>query len=549
MVSKVAAAVLAALGIAGSAPQHHARQIQTAKKPLAVHTAPAQAPPVLFVTGHGWGHGVGLAQYGTYGYALHGWSFDKIVGHYFPGTTLGQAELQSVRVLLAPHAKRVVVSCRSPFAVRDGAGKKHKLPAGSYAFGPGLKLKLTPSKPAKALQGPLLFVPGTQPLALGGHGYRGSLRVQVKAARLQVVNVVGLEAYLWGVVPSEMPDRWPAEALAAQAVVARTYALTHLHQGDFDLFPDTRSQVYGGIAAESPSTTAAVNETAGQVVLYDDELADTFFFSSSGGRTADVQDVWPGSKALPYLISVPDPYDSLSPYHDWGPLRFGSTLVSRRLHVPGRVVDFRANVAPSGRVRTLTLVGTKGQRTASGAAVRAALGLRSTWFRFGLLSLTSPTGTVVYGSSVKLAGAARGLRSVSLEARPFGGSWKAAARLRVTNGVVSPAVKPKVTTDYRLESGGFKSGVVHIAVAPLVQLTAAGDGTSVSGLARPVLPGAAVQIQRLGAAGWETLDSTTIDDNGSFTAQLEVRPGSYRARVVAGRGFAVGISKTLTVSA
>ena len=67
------------------------------------------------------------------------------------------------------------------------------------------------------------------------------------AGSLRVVNIVGLEPYLWGVVPSEMPDRWPAEALQAQAVVARTYALSHLHKGgDFDLYPDTRSQVYGG---------------------------------------------------------------------------------------------------------------------------------------------------------------------------------------------------------------------------------------------------------------------------------------------------------------
>ena len=109
-------------------------------------------------------------------------------------------------------------------------------------------------KKTKALPGPLLFSPGTAPLTLGGRGYRGSLRVKTTGSALQVVNVLGLESYLLGVVPSEMPNRWPAEALAAQAVVARTYALAHLAKGgDYDLYPDTRSQVYGGIAAESPS--------------------------------------------------------------------------------------------------------------------------------------------------------------------------------------------------------------------------------------------------------------------------------------------------------
>src|SRR5205814_10237923 len=94
---------------------------------------------------------------------------------------------------------------------------------------------------------------------------------------------VGPEPCLWGVVTSGMPDRWPAEALAAQAVVARTYALAHLHKGDFDVYPDTRSQVYGGIAGESSSSTEAVNESAGEVVLYKGDIADTYFFSSSGG--------------------------------------------------------------------------------------------------------------------------------------------------------------------------------------------------------------------------------------------------------------------------
>ena len=548
MVTKVAAAVLAALGLAGASPAHQALAKHSAKRTPHTRAARTQALPVLFVVGHGWGHGVGLAQYGAYGYALHGWSSDEIVAHYFPGTDLGDARLHRVRVLLSSHAPRVVISSRAPFTLRDGAGKKHKLAAGSYAFGPGLKVKLRAAKPARALKGPLLFSPGAAPLALGGRGYRGALRVKAAAPGLQVVNIVGLEPYLWGVVPSEMPNRWPAEALAAQALVARTYALAHVQKGDFDLYSDTRSQVYGGIAAESPSTTDAVNGTAGQVVLYNGELADTFFFSSSGGRTANVQDVW-SSPPVPYLVSVPDPYDTLSPYHNWGPLRYGGAVLARRLHVPGRIVDFGANVAASGRVRTLTLVGTKGDRTVTGWRVRDALGLRSTWFRLGLLSLSTPSATVVYGSSVRLSGVARGVPRVSLEAQPYGGAWKTVGRLRVRNGAVSPTASPRVTTDYRLESGGFRSGSIRVSVAPLVQLAAGADGTSVSGLARPVLPGAAVQVQRLDGDVWDTVATTTIDANGNYSAQLQLSPGSYRARVIAGHGFAVGVSDTLTVVA
>jgi stage II sporulation protein D len=545
-VTKLAATIFAALGLAGSAPAGHAYQVRTHVQ-AAHRVQRAQPLPSIFVAGHGWGHGIGMAQYGAYGYALHGWTYDKIVGHYYPGTTLGASNLRRVRVLLTPRSRRVVISSKSPFVVRDGKGKKRRLPPGTQALGPALKLRLGVGKRLTALPGPLLLSPGSAPLSLGSRSYRGALRVKKVGSGLQVVDVVGIEQYLWGVVPSEMPDRWPAEALAAQAVVARTYALAHLRKGDFDLYSDTRDQVYGGIVAESPTATDAVTETAGRVVLYDDELAQTYFFSSSGGKTANVQDVWANAKALPYLVSVPDPYDTLSPYHDWGPIRFKATVLAKRLHVPGTVADFRANVTPSGRVRTVTFVGTKGERTVTGSVLRTALGLRSTWFHLGLLNLTNPGGTVVYGSPATLAGVARGARRVSLEARAYGGRWKRAGRVTVKNGAVGPVVRPKVTTDYRLESGGFRSGALRVLVAPLVQLSAGADGVSVSGLARPVLPGAAVQVQRLGSNGWATAAQTTIASDGSFSAQLALSSGTYRARVVAGRGFGVGLSRTVVV--
>ena len=127
-------------------------------------------------------------------------------------------------------------------------------------------------------------------------------------------------------------------------------------------------------------------------MLYKGELAPTFFFSSSGGRTANVQDVWTGSKPTPYLVSVPDPYDTLSPYHDWGPLKMGAVLLGKRLGWRGTLLDVRTDSGIDGRVRSLTLVGAKGNRTISGSTARVALGLRSTWFTIGTLSLGSPTG-------------------------------------------------------------------------------------------------------------------------------------------------------------
>ena len=528
MVSTLAAALLAALGLSGGPATHSA----------------APAGPSFFVSGHGWGHGVGLAQYGAYGYALHGWTYDQIVAHYYPGTSLGDAPVRRVRVLLAGAAKSVTISSRSPFTVRDGSGKTHKLPAGKQQLGPGLKLKLAAS--TKALPAPLVFAPGETPLALGSRSYRGSFRVTGGKA-VRVVDVVGLEQYLWGVVPSEMPDRWPAEALQAQAVVARTYGLGHLeHGGDFDLYADTRSQVYGGIAAESAPGRDAVNATAGQVVLYKGDLAQTFFFSSSGGRTANVQDVW-GSKGLPYLVSVPDPYDTLSPYHNWGPLRYSAKLLGRRLHARGTLLDVRTNAAPSGRVRAVTIVGSKGIRTITGDAARRSLGLRSTWFTIGALTLDAPQRPLVYGSETKLTGYSRGIPRVTLQSRPYGGTWKPLAVLRSRGGRVTATLSPKVTTDYRISSGFVRSGIVRLAVAPAVGITPATDRTSVSGVVKPLLPDAPVQLQRQAGTGWKTVATTTVTSYGAFTASLDLTPGTYRARVLAGKGYAAGISPALTV--
>lgn len=528
MVSTLAATLLAALGLSG-AP-----------------ATPAAAPagPSFFVSGHGWGHGVGLAQYGAYGYALHGWTYDQIVAHYYPGTSLGGAPLKRVRVLLAGRAKSVTISSRSPFTVRDGSGETHKLPAGKQQLGPGLKLKLAAT--TRALPAPLVFSPGGTPLSLGSRSYRGSFRVTGGKA-VRVVNVLGLEQYLWGVVPSEMPDRWPAEALQAQAVVARTYGLGHLeHGGDFDLYADTRSQVYGGIAAESAPARDAVNATAGDVVLYKGDLAETFFFSSSGGRTANVQDVW-GSKGVPYLVSVPDPYDTLSPYHNWGPVRYGAKLLGRRLHARGTLLDVRTSAAPSGRVRSVTIVGSKGNRTMTGDAVRRSLGLRSTWFTIGALSLESPARPLTYGAEAKLTGYSRGIPRVTLESRPYGGTWKPLAVLRSRGGRVAATLSPKVTTDYRLSSGFVRSAVVRLAVAPAVQMSPTSDRTAVTGVVKPLLPDALVQVQRQADSGWKTVATATVTSYGAFTASLDLTPGTYRARVVAGRGYAVGVSSVLTV--
>jgi hypothetical protein len=200
-------------------------------------------------------------------------------------------------------------------------------------------------------------------------------------------------------------------------------------------------------------------------------------------------------------------------------------------------------------VRTLTVVGVNGERTLKGSDVRRALGLRSTWFQIGLLSLTPPTAPVVFGSQAKLAGLARGVPRVTLESRPYGGQWKQLAPLASKSGQVTASVAPKVSTAYRLSAGPIRSGAVQLLVAPLVRMFVSSDRLSLTGLARPVLSGSSVQIQKLVQNGWTTVARTKTGADGDFSAELEIAPGVYRARVVAGRGFAPGVSRVLKVGA
>src|SRR5712691_5272748 len=418
--------------------------------PARVADATPAGTATFVVTGHGWGHGVGFSQYGAYGYAQKGVGYAKIILHYFAGTELGTAPVSRVRVLLTSGLKTLNIGSISDFRVRDAGGAMHTVAAGTYTLTPALKLKVDGDQTSRALSGPLLFQPGAAPLALK-HSWRGSIQVDAPDGKLRAINFVGLEQYLYGVVPSEMPFTWHPEALKAQAVAARSYALATRKTGAFDLYPDTRSQVYLGIDHEKPSTNAAVDATAGKVVLYEGQVAKTYFFSTSGGRTASAEDVW--GEPIPYLVSVPDPYDTLSPYHDWGPFSFTGGKLARMLKMPGRVVDLQPEVNPSGRIKQLTAVGTKTTVSVPGTELRKRLGLRSTWFSVGLLSLSPPPTGVVYGSRARLTGVARGLPNAVLQ-QQAGVDWQEVGAVKAgDSGAVSVVVKPATTTRYRLVSG------------------------------------------------------------------------------------------------
>jgi stage II sporulation protein D len=200
------------------------------------------------------------------------------------------------------------------------------------------------------------------------------------------VRKVPLEAYVRGVVANEMSPSWPLAALEAQAIASRTYALTaHSGQSAFDVYSDTRSQVYRGRAAETPQSNSAVKATAGQIVTYAGRPAITYFFASSGGMTESVQYAFPGSTPEPWLRAVPDPFDT-GPLHSWSK-SLSFTAAARDLHGLLRgsfrgIEVLRRGFSP--RIVSAAVLGSKGATTVSGSELAARLGLYDSWAYFSL---------------------------------------------------------------------------------------------------------------------------------------------------------------------
>ncbi|MBD0291211.1 MAG: SpoIID/LytB domain-containing protein, partial [Thermoleophilia bacterium] len=384
---------------------------------------------------------------------------------------------------------------------------------------------------------------------------------------LSVLNTLPRESYLRGVVPQEMPSSWAAEALEAQAVVARSYSLavgghcSWLGGGGPErvLCADVRDQVYGGKSAEQPATNAAVLATAGEVVTHDGRPAETYFFSTSGGRTAAKADEW-GGAAVPYLVSVPDPYDALSPHHLWGPgdaeldcsgtsadCVFRAVQVRQLLGLAALPLDLAVTGRnASRRVSALTASTAAGAATFDGAVARRRLGLRSTWFSVGVLSLRASTRTVTYGQRVTLAGltrggGTRGWRGASLQRRRAGEtSWSTIAAT-LADGIWSSRRAPGIGTDFRVVSGNATGAAVRVNVRTRVAFeTPEPPYTRLTGRIGPARAGVAVTLERREADGtWALVARTKTTTEGGFSFAL-LRRGTYRATADAGPGYQPG---------
>ena len=359
----------------------------------------------ISIVGAGWGHGKGMSQYGANGAATKGLDYAEIIGFYYPGTKLDVLPSgNTIRVwITADNDKSLAVRPVAGQKVVDSKGVSLTLPTGSkykkwrisrshekrvlaYRNPAGkyttYKTKLDPkrvwyvqnSKTGKVL----LAMPNGDTRT-----YRGKLALRFYGGGGRTVNHVSMETYLRGVVPSEMPASWSAEALKAQAVAARTYAAklrSVVASGAiYDLCDTTACQVYRGVAVEQTASDKAISGTANKVVEYKDQLALTMFSSSNGGWSAS------GGADYPYLKAKKDPYDGVKRDQTWS-VTLSSSKIQKSYSSIGtlksvQITDRDGDGTYGGRVEKVKITGSKGSVTVTGASFKSKFGLKERLFK------------------------------------------------------------------------------------------------------------------------------------------------------------------------
>ena len=422
---------------------------------LAAAPAASDAAVRHVIRGAGFGHGVGMSQYGAYGFALEGAGYAQILAHYYRGTRLSAAPSRPVRVLLQPVDPYIRV--RGATSV-DGEPLRAGSTYVARRSGSGISVTTASGKRVARLSSPVRFT-GPSALRLLGPSlngissglYRGAIEVFPDGGGVTAVNVLDLDTYVRGVVAGEMPSSWPLEALKAQAVTARTYAIaTRKTTGAFDHYPDTRSQVYRGVLGESVRSDAAVAQTAGRILTYGGAPAVTYYFSTSGGHTENFENSFIGGLSRPWLVGVPDPYDHRSPYHRWR-VSVSTATLTRALGARGtfrRLEVVKRGASP--RIVSARVVGSQGSTTISGPTIRWRLGLRDHW-----LTIVSVSSSARRSSSL---GPARSSRAAPAEAL-VGDFWPVSRRELA--GTFWPAPRRHKLNVERRTNGRWR----HVAVA------------------------------------------------------------------------------------
>jgi len=371
----------------------------------------ARAERTVTITGGGWGHGIGMSQYGAYGRALNGRSAEEILEHYYSGAQVTSKKMPKVRVGLLQDRSSVALTSSSHLGgsgdvVWKVAGEKRRLAGG----GPGVGWRVEPS----ATGGMRLYKDGRQvrrdrkgvfgdaktPLVLlyerkgtlidvtdKTYNYAlGKLQVGTYPTErcdpgfcLRLVLAIGMQKYLYGL--GEVPSSWPAAVLRTQAIAARTYAYekwtrsgSHRYPCDCTVYDSTLDQAYAGDGKRTGSGSywdewqAAVNDSNGKVTIHEGQPIQALYSSSSGGHTENNENVW-GGTPLPYLRGVIDKPDNVdaNPNHKWDPVEMPFSEFENKLQAKygiGQLQKFDL-VRPygvSGRVTVVNADGTGGVR-------------------------------------------------------------------------------------------------------------------------------------------------------------------------------------------
>jgi SpoIID/LytB domain protein len=281
-------------------------------------------------------------------------------------------------------------------------------------------------------------------------------------------------------------------------------------------------------------TNLAIGATAGQVLVWRDRIVPGYYFSSSGGRTSSVHDAWPRAAKVPYLVSVSDPYDYISPHHVWPSQVLSEARLAQTLGVSG-VRDVQVLYNSSGRARAVRVLTTHGWRQFPGAMVRTKFDLGSMDFDLHAMELDDP-GRALFGQTVHVTGFIRGLGRARLQQLTEAG-WVTVRHVRASpTGRFVLALRATRTTQFRLAYNGLAGDPVGLAVAPRVLVAA--DGGRLRARVSPALP---LQVERLTHRQWRAVASA----RGVFDRSL--RPGSYRVTVRGSSRYAGEISAPVAV--
>lgn len=286
-----------------------------------------------------------------------------------------------LRVAISKDTAQLKIGSSTTAVVKDGAGKAiGKIDPMSSLAAKTTGKDISINNRLKATE--LLVEPQENGYVwIGDRWYRGKTRLVLQGNQITAINHVNLEEYLYSVVGAEAISSWPLEALKAQAVAARSYALykrNHETNGLYDVDTTVGTQVYKGLDSEYTTTHQAVDSTLGQIMTYNNQVILAAFHSSSGGHTENVEDVW--TSPLPYLRAVVD-YDQKSPVFQWQQI-FPVSRIQSLVAGVGNVRGLQPiEMTPHGRVVTMKVTGDRGSTMISGKDLRQTLELRSTLFR------------------------------------------------------------------------------------------------------------------------------------------------------------------------